>query len=349
MYGQVADEGGIATDTWRFEVGNFGDGRYPERVRRPKRFFDDEPGQASQAVATAFTCEDLRFPRVTVEEAMSRPDAHLWREAMRDELESLLKNNAWEVTDLPQGSKLTGSRWVLDLKRDAAGHVARYKARFVVRGLTQKPGVDYDEVWAPTPAKAPVRAVLALAAAQDMAIHYLDIKTAYLNALLDKDVYVAQPTGFAVGAKGKVCHILRAVYGCKQSSFLWGKHFAATLAATGAVRSAADPCLFVWHHPTHGAICILVHGDDVLLTASALAGIQAIKKVITTAYAIRDLGEIGDFLGMRVIRASAFRVLVVCTLAQVQAWKAPAIPSRPPHPSVFRPPISDNVTAYVCT
>jgi len=142
-------------------------------------------------------------------------------------------------------------------------------------------------------------------------MHYLDNKTAYLNALLDKDVYVAQPAGFAVGAKGNVCHILRAVYGCKQSSFLWGKHFAATLAATGAVRSAADPCLFVWHHPTHGAICILVHVDDVLLTASALAGIRAIKKVIATAYTIRDFGEIGDFLGMRVIRDSATRSLTL--------------------------------------
>jgi len=100
------------------------------------------------------------------------------------------------MTDLPPGAKLTGSRWVFDLKRDAAGNVVRYKARFVARGFTQKPGVDYDEVWAPTPAKATVRAVLALAAARGMEIHCLDIKTAYLNAMLDKDVYVAQPEGY---------------------------------------------------------------------------------------------------------------------------------------------------------
>ena len=69
----------------------FGRGRYPERLRRPKRFFDDEPGAASQAVMTAFTSEALRTVPATVTEAITRPDAHLWREAMQDELRSLAK------------------------------------------------------------------------------------------------------------------------------------------------------------------------------------------------------------------------------------------------------------------
>jgi len=101
---------------------------------------------------------------------------------------------------------------VLDLKRDAAGHVARYKGHSNVRDCTQKPGVEYDKIWAPTPAEATVRAVLALAAAEDKAILYTDVKTAYLDALVDKDVYVAQPEGLTVGDEGKVCHILRAVF-----------------------------------------------------------------------------------------------------------------------------------------
>jgi len=57
-----------------------------------------------------------------------------------------------------------------------------------------------------------VRAVLALAAAEDKAILYTDVKTAYLDALVDKDVYVAQLEGLTVGDEGKVCHILRAVF-----------------------------------------------------------------------------------------------------------------------------------------
>jgi len=85
-----------------------------------------------------------------------------------------------------------------------------YKARFVVRGFTQKPGVEY-EVWAPTPAAATERAVLALAAARGMEIHCLEIKTAYLNAMPDKNVYEEHPEGSDVGGNKMVCHILRAV------------------------------------------------------------------------------------------------------------------------------------------
>jgi len=86
-------------------LSTFKDGRYPERERRPKRFSDEEPGRVSQVVATAFTCEDLCAAPATVEEAMARPDDLLWREAMRDELQSLLEKNAWEVTDLPMGKR----------------------------------------------------------------------------------------------------------------------------------------------------------------------------------------------------------------------------------------------------
>lgn len=71
-----------------------GGGRYPERSRQPKRFLDDEPGAASQVVMTAFTSEALRTVPAMVKEAMARTDAHLWREAMLDELRSLAENNA---------------------------------------------------------------------------------------------------------------------------------------------------------------------------------------------------------------------------------------------------------------
>ena len=56
-------------------------------------------------IATPFTREDLCAAAATVEEAMARPDALLWREAMSDERQSLPEKNAWEVTDLPRGQR----------------------------------------------------------------------------------------------------------------------------------------------------------------------------------------------------------------------------------------------------
>lgn len=101
------------------------------------------------------------------------------------------------------------------MRRDAAGSVVGYKERFAVRGFTQRPGVDYDEARALTPAKSTVHAIRALAAVRDMLIHCVDIKTACLNAMIDKALYVKQPERFLVGGKELVCHILCVIYGCK--------------------------------------------------------------------------------------------------------------------------------------
>lgn len=114
-------------------------GRYPVRSRRPKRFFDAKLGSASQAAMTAFNSEAQLNTPGTVNEAMARPDAYLRRRAMQDVLRSLAENNARELVDLPPGAKLTGSRLIFDLKRDAAGNLVRFKARLVVRGFDKGP------------------------------------------------------------------------------------------------------------------------------------------------------------------------------------------------------------------
>lgn len=164
-----------------------------------------------------------------------------------------------------------------------------------------------------------MRAVLEIAAARNVEVHCLDIKTAFLNAPMDKDVYVQQPEGFEVGGKHLVCHILQAVYGCKQASRLWGGHFASTVIAVGAVRSAADSCLFIWRHPEHGVIFILVHVDDVSRAAYTLAGVGVIKQIIKSAYTIRDLGEVRDFLGMCITRDRAARTLTLASPGHTRA------------------------------
>lgn len=166
---------------------------------------------------------------------------------------------------------------------------------------------------------ATVRAIRAPKAARDMEIHCLDIKTAYLNAMIDKDMYVEQPEEFVVGGQELVCLILCALCGCKQAGRLWGSHFAATVVNAGALRAAADPCLFIWHHTVHGENFILVHVDDVLLSARDRAGVKAVKDIITSAYTIRNLGEVRDFLGMRITRDRAARTLTLTSPGYARA------------------------------
>lgn len=75
-------------------------------------------------------------------EAMSSSDAPFWKEAINSEIESILQNNTWELTNLPPGNKAIGCKWVFRKKLKLDGSIDKYKARLVAKGFTQKKGID---------------------------------------------------------------------------------------------------------------------------------------------------------------------------------------------------------------
>lgn len=86
---------------------------------------------------------------LTVEEALNGDDGKQWRQAMDNEYKSLMENNTWTLVELPSGAKPIKSKWVFKKKRDENGDVQRYKARLVIKGCSQKPGIDFQETYSP--------------------------------------------------------------------------------------------------------------------------------------------------------------------------------------------------------
>jgi len=78
-------------------------------------------------------------------------------------------------------------------KLHADGSLDRYKARWVLRGFTQRPGLDYDETFSPVVKPATVRVILSLALSQNWPIHQLDVKNAFLHGTLTETVYCVSP------------------------------------------------------------------------------------------------------------------------------------------------------------
>ena len=115
-------------------------------------------------------------------------DPH-WRRAMEEEYAALLANQTWDLVPRPPGSNVVTGKWIWTHKRRADGSLDRYKARWVLRGFTQRPGVDYDETFSPVVKPATVRTVLSLALSRSWPVHQLDVKNAFLHGTLTETVY----------------------------------------------------------------------------------------------------------------------------------------------------------------
>ena len=108
---------------------------------------------------------------------------------MDRELKSLEENGVWELVKPPSGQGIISGKWHFAQKLDDKGNVVKYKARFVARGFTQTPGIDFHDTYSPTSKLCTLRTVLACRVELGMHFNQMDIKTAYLNAPVQEDIY----------------------------------------------------------------------------------------------------------------------------------------------------------------
>ena len=125
-------------------------------------------------------------------------DSNNWILAMRREFHSLVKNNTFEWQKAPRNKNIGSSRLFFTIKSKSDGS-HEYKACFIDKGYSQIYGKDYRETFAPTTNMASIRLLLQIAVKYDLLIHHMDVKSAYLNAPLDYEIYI-EPTK---GSKGK--------------------------------------------------------------------------------------------------------------------------------------------------
>ena len=208
----------------------------------------------------------------------------------------------WELVDVPAGANIVGSKWVFRAKKDTARNIVHYKAHLVAQGFSQVPGVNYFDTFAPVACLASIRAVLALAAVNDYEIHQIDIKGAYLNGKLtsDESIFMKQLPGYAaVGLETKVCHLLKTLYGLKQSGRHWYQCLVKIMKSLGFLQCEVDQAVFYRRKGT-ALMIVLVHVDDCTIVATSVTLIEIFKITITKHIEITDLGELQWILGIEV-------------------------------------------------
>ena len=136
---------------------------------------------------------------------------------MDDEYSALMRNNTWQLVELPPSRVPIGSKWVFRTKYNLDGSLQKYKARLVAWGFSQRPGFDFTEAFSPVVKPTSIRVILSLEISQSWPIRQLGVNNAFLNGDLMEDVYMTQPKGYEVGDGSLVCKFTKVLYGLKQA------------------------------------------------------------------------------------------------------------------------------------
>ena len=260
---------------------------------------------------------------------------------MKSEISQFEVLQVWQPASPPPGAKILSGRWVYKLKTDANSRPAKFKARWVARGNTQREGIDYEDAYAATGRYETLRVLLAVIALKKLHTTHLDVNLAYLNAILEEETYMQYPDGIdfhGVEPRGKVCRLLKSLYGLRQSAANWYKTLSTFLLSKGFIASSADPCLYVRHEQGGGITVIFVYVDDMLLAATSPTTLHRVKEAIAKKWSISDLGEVSHYLSLRIQRNQEAGIMKVGQKAYVDRF--PDVPSTSPKPLIpFSPSI----------
>ncbi|MCP4114884.1 MAG: hypothetical protein GY737_05660, partial [Desulfobacteraceae bacterium] len=273
--------------------------RSPRTRKAPVRYGIEEYASLLDEFAFVGAEDDPK----TIKEALRRPDAKKWKVAADAEFQALQDNGTWELVPLPVGRTAVGSRWVFRVKRDENGKPLRHKARLVAQGFSQRPGVDYEETFAPVVRFDTIRTLVALAASTGQLLHQVDVETAFLHGRLEEEVYMKQPPGYEdVTRPTDVCRLIKSLYGLKQSPRAWNQVLHEHLLKTGFKRTTSDHCVYIYDTLAGHRLTLAVYVDDILILAPTEDDMQWVKSKLAARFKIKDLGRAHHLLGMKIRR-----------------------------------------------
>jgi hypothetical protein len=185
-------------------------------------------------------------------------------------------------------------------KEGEKGEVVRNKSRLVAQGFSQKEGIDYEETFAPIARLEAIRILLAFSVAKGFKLHQMDVKSAFLNGVLDEEVYVRQPPGFECEKyPHRVYKLRKMLYGLKQAPRAWYGRLRGFLFERGFEMGKVDQTLFLLRQG-RDILIVYVYVDDIIFGGSSNSLVARFAEDMSWEFEMSMMGELQFLLGLQI-------------------------------------------------
>ena len=218
---------------------------------------------------------------------------------MQEKLNNFTRNEVWHLVPRPN-QNVVGTKWVFRNKQDEHGVVTRNKAWLVTKEYSQVEGLDFDETYAPVARLESIRILLAYATYHGFKLYQMDVKSAFLNGPIKKEVYVEQPPRFEDSEyPNHVYKLSKALYGLKQAPRAWYECLRDFLITNGFKVGKADPTLFTKTIAKDLFIC-QIYVDDIIFGSTNKSSCEGFSRIMIQKFEMSMMGELKYFLGFQI-------------------------------------------------
>ncbi|CAI7868051.1 unnamed protein product [Closterium sp. NIES-54] len=261
---------------------------------------DDKESEYEEFSSAFFSPVEMPGEPATLKESLESSDAENWKKSMESELKSIEENGTWELVELPEGRKTITSKWLFKIKSDADGKIECYKSRLVAKGYQKKEKLEYKEFFAPVVNPTMLRTLLAGATIKEWLVKQMDVTTAFLNGVLEEEIFMAQPEGFDDGS-GRVWKLKKALYGLKQAPRQWYLKSREVLQEIEFTPSSADHSLFMLGEGEHRSFMV-GYVDDILIFSPSSDLVKEAMLKLQDKFKCKALGDVSFYLGLHIER-----------------------------------------------
>jgi hypothetical protein len=236
------------------------------------------------------------------------PTPEKWTLALENEINSLISQNVFDPSpiDISTIDKklLIPSRVIFDTRMNADGTINKYKARLVAQGNHQDDSTFFD-TFADTASAKSINILLSIAAAEDLEMASIDVKTAFLYSPIKEIVYLKRPPGLSPNIMPAVVKLNKCLYGLRQAAHEWRNLLDKTLKSQGFSQFKTDACIYkiskIMNNNSE-TLFIGVFVDDILCLSKSQNLIQWFHREMSTQFSITIKLNVDSFLGMQISR-----------------------------------------------